>query len=406
MRATRMPVVVLGVLAVAAGTAACGGKSAPSSGGSSSASGGGSSTTASNASSKASGPITVGATYEKTGPVPTLGAEGPGAEAAASYLNAHGGVMGRQVKIVLEDNAGNPSQAVSQLRQFSSQGINLVLGGAFGIDCDAEAPIAAKLNQVVFCGSTDDLPSGDTNMFGIGPGYTPTLKVSAKLLRRFGTTAVVFSDNSADGGAEAKALATDFKALGGTASVEQYPVSATSFTSEMQKAVSQHPDAMQLTSCGPAAVTQVSEAESLGFKGKLILDNCQASTDTAKAVKGLAGTHQQVLVLSPYSLLSTPAPSAAEQKAIALYKSQVPGPVNTVESAGWDSMMVLAKAIEAAHSTSTSALLPVLTNNFSYTGVWQGGTYTSADHRGATVAGYTVPTYFTNQGTIAVLPGS
>jgi branched-chain amino acid transport system substrate-binding protein len=392
MGAKRTLLVLLMVLGIGSGIAACGGKSS-----SSSSSGSGSTSKA---------PITIGATYEKTGPVPTLGAEGPAAEAAASYLNAHGGVMGRQVKIVLEDNAGNPSQAVSQLRQFQTQGVNLVLGGAFGIDCDAEAPVAAKNNQLVLCGSTDDLPGGDTNMFGIGPGYTPTLKVTARLLRRFGTKAAIFSDNSSDGGAEAHALAADLKQVGVSSTIQQYPVTATTFTSEMQSAVATHPDAMQLTSCGPGAVTQVQEAESLGFKGKLILDNCQASTETAQALKGLAGNNQQVLVLSPYSLLSTPAPSAAERQAISLYKSQIPGPVNTVATAGWDSMMVLAKAIEAAHSTSTSAVIKTLENHFSYTGVWHSGTFTSLDHRGATTAGYTVPTYFTSKGTIQLLPGS
>jgi branched-chain amino acid transport system substrate-binding protein len=392
MRIARTLIVVSGTLALGAGIAACGGKSGGGAGGN----GGGSG-------SAKSGPITIGATYEKTGPVPTLGAEIAGAQAAAAYLNAHGGVMGRQIKIDFQDNAGNPSQAVSDLRQFSQQGINLVLGGAFGIDCDAEAPVAAKLNQVVLCGSTDDLPSGDSNMFGIGPGYSPTLKVYAQLLRRFGTKAAVFSDNSSDGGSEAKELAADFKALGGTMTLEQYPVSATTFTSEMQKAVSQHPDAIQITSCGPGAVTQVQEAESLGFKGKLILDNCQASTETAQALKGLAGTDQQVLTLSPYSLLSTRAPDPTEQKAIAAYKSQVPGPVNTVETAGWDSMMVLAKAIEAAHSSSVPTLLKTLAAGFSYTGVWHAGTFTTADHRGARTSGYTVPTFFTSQGTIEPL---
>jgi branched-chain amino acid transport system substrate-binding protein len=396
MRIARTLIAISGTLALGAGVAACGGQSSgQSSGGASSASGG--------SGGAKSGPLTIGATYEKTGPVPTLGAEAAGVQAAVAYLNAHGGVMGRQIKIQLEDNAGNPSQAVSNLRQFSQQGINLVLGGAFGIDCDAEAPVAAKLNQIAVCGSTDDLPSGDSHMFGIGPGYSPTLKVIAQLLRRYGTKTVVFSDNSSDGGAEAKELATDFKAVGGTASLEQYPVTATTFTSEMQKAVSQHPDTIQVTSCGPGAVTQVQEAESLGFKGKISLDNCQASTESAQALKGLAGD-KQVIVLSPYSLLSTPAPDPAERKAIALYKSQVPGPVNTVETAGWDSMMVLAKAITAAHSTSTPALLKTLTDGFSYTGVWHAGTFTSADHRAARTAGYTVPTFFTSKGTIEPLP--
>lgn len=349
------------------------------------------------------GPIMIGATYEKTGPVPSLGAEGPGALAAAKYINAHGGILGRQVKIVLEDNAGDPAQAISQLRQFASQGINVVLGGAFGVDCDAEAPIAATLKQVVFCGSTDNLPAGDSNMFGIGPGYTPTIKATVALIKRFAKSkAAVFADLSADGGDSIRAGSADMRALGLTPVAERYPVNATTFTSEIQDAISKGAQALWFTACSPGAITSVAEAEQLGFKGKLVLENCLASIGVAQALKGLAG-NKQVLVQSPYSLLSTPAPNSRERAAIALYKSQIPGPVDTVETAGWDSMMVAAAAITKAHSTSTSALLSTLTNRFSYTGVWHSGTFTKTDHRGALTAGYVVPTYFTKTGSIALL---
>jgi branched-chain amino acid transport system substrate-binding protein len=360
-------------------------------------------TVAGGSASGSAAPIMNGATYEKTGPVPSLGAEGPGALAAAKYINAHGGILGRQVKIVLEDNAGDPAQAISQLRQFASRGINVVLGGAFGVDCDAEAPIAATLKEVVFCGSTDNLPANDSNMFGIGPGYTPTIKDTVALIKRFAKSkAGLFADLSADGGDSITAGSADMRAVGLTPVVERYPVNATTFTSEIQDAISKGAQALWFTSCSPGAITSVAEAEQLGFKGKLVLENCLASIGVAQALKGLAG-NQQVLVQSPYSLLSTPAPNPRERAAIALYKSQIPGPVDTVETAGWDSMMVAANAIKKAHSTSTSALLSTLTKHFSYTGVWHSGTFTKADHRGAITAGYVVPTYFTKAGTIALL---
>ena len=194
------------------------------------------------------------------------------------------------------------------------------------------------------------------------------------------------------------------RAVGITPIPERYPVNATTFTSEIQDAIAKGAQALWFTACSPGAITSVAEAETLGFKGKLILENCLASAGVAQALKGLAGTKRQVLIQSPYSLLATPAPNAAERRAIALYKSQIPGPVDTVESAGWDSMMVAAKAIEKAHSTSTAELLSTLTNGFSYTGVWHSGTFTKQDHRGARLAGYAVPTYFTKAGTIALLP--
>jgi branched-chain amino acid transport system substrate-binding protein len=366
--------------------AACGGKSTPVGGGGSN-----------------NGPITIGATYEKTGPAPSLGAEGPGIEAGASYLNAHGGVMGRKVKIVLEDDAGDPSQTIAQLRQFSTQGINIVLGAADGL-CNPEAPIAAQLHQVVICGSTTDLPANDSNMFGIGPGYTPTTMATVALVRRFATKkAALFADLSLQGQQSAELGSKDMRAVGLTPIVERYPPTTSTLRPEIQKAMSAGAQVIWDADCGPSAITAVGEAKSLGFTGKFVLQNCLASFQVAQALKGVAGDNEQVLTLSPYSLLSETAPDPAEASAISLYKSQVPGPVNTVETAGWDMMMVIAKAIEAAHSTSTTKLLSTIENNFSYTGVWHAGTFTAQDHRGARLSGYAEPTYFTSHGTIELL---
>src|SRR5207249_10620019 len=120
------------------------------------------------------GPIKIGVTSEKTGPVPILGNESIGIAKAAAYINAHGGVAGHQLQLTIQDNAGDPSRAVSEVRDFVHSGIKVVLGGSFGPDCAAEAPISAQSQVVVFCGSTDDLPQPDTHMFGVGTGYTPT----------------------------------------------------------------------------------------------------------------------------------------------------------------------------------------------------------------------------------------
>jgi branched-chain amino acid transport system substrate-binding protein len=381
-----------GALVVSLAVTACGGKSA----------GGGAASSGTSGAAK-SGPIVIGATYEKTGPAPSLGAEGPGIEAAASYLNAHGGVMGRKIKIVLEDDAGDPSQTIAQLRQFSAQGINIVLGAADSL-CAPEAPVAAQLKQVVICGSTVDLPADDQNMFAVGPGYTPTTKATVALVRRFARSkAALFADRSDAGTQSATLGAADMRAVGLTPIVERYPPTTTTLKPELQAAIAAGAQVIWDADCSPSAITAVGEAQSLGFKGKFVLQNCLASFQVAEALKGLAGNNRQVLTLSPYSLLSTPAPDPGERSAIALYKAQVPGPVNTVETAGWDMMLVMAKAIEAAHSSSTPALLSALGGNFSYTGVWQSGTYTAQDHRGADLSGYAVPTYFTSQGTIELL---
>jgi branched-chain amino acid transport system substrate-binding protein len=388
MRKARWVAGLILALTAALALAACGGKS--SSGGGGSTSGGD------------KGPITIGVTSEKTGPVPVLGGESLGIAKAAQYINQHGGIMGRQVKLVIHDNAGDPSKAVSDVRTFASQGIKVMLGGAFGPDCAAEAPATASAQIVDFCGSTDDLPQPDTHMFGVGLGYTPTIVETTRLIQKYAPKkAAVFADKDKSGDDSATIGPNDLKKLGVTPVVIRTDPTAASFKPAIQQAMSKGVQAMWFTECTPAAISAVGEAEQLGFKGKLILENCLASLDVAKAVKGLAGD-KQVLVQSPELLLPGTSSDQQRAKAITLYK-QVVGKPDTVVGAGWDSMWIAKAAIEKAGSLDTNKLTQTLENNFAFTGVWHGGTMTAQDHRGATPQGYVVPTYFTKQGTIARL---
>lgn len=387
MRKARWVAGLVLALTAALALAACGGKSS---------SGGGSTSTT------AKGPITIGVTSEKTGPAPILGNESIGIAKAAQYINQHGGIMGRQIKLVIHDNAGDPSKAVSDVRTFASQGIKVMLGGAFGPDCAAEAPATASAQIVDFCGSTDDLPQPDTHMFGVGLGYTPTIVQTTKLIQKYAPKkAAVFADKDKSGDDSATIGPADLKKLGVTPIVIRTDPTAASFKPAIQQAMSKGVQAMWFTECTPAAISAVGEAEQLGFKGKLILENCLASLGVAQAVKGLAGD-KQVLVQSPELLLPGTSSNPERAKAIALYK-QVVGKPDTVIGAGWDSMWIAKAAIEKAGTLDTNKLTQTLENNFSFTGVWHGGTMTAQDHRGAKPEGYVVPTYFTKQGTIARL---
>ena len=69
------------------------------------------------------------------------------------------------------------------MRGYAQQGLKLVLGGAFGPDCAAEAPVSAQSDLIVFCGSTDTLPQPDDHMFGVGLGYIPTIAAAAQMIK-------------------------------------------------------------------------------------------------------------------------------------------------------------------------------------------------------------------------------
>jgi branched-chain amino acid transport system substrate-binding protein len=66
-----------------------------------------------------------------TGPVATIGEQQKrGGEAAAAAINAAGGVMGRNIKIIVEDDACDPKQAVAVANLIVGQEIKFVAGHA------------------------------------------------------------------------------------------------------------------------------------------------------------------------------------------------------------------------------------------------------------------------------------
>jgi branched-chain amino acid transport system substrate-binding protein len=75
--------------------------------------------------------ITIAVAGPMTGPVASIGEQMKrGAEAAAAAINDAGGVNGRKIKIVVEDDACDPKQAVAVANRIVGQEIKFVDGHA------------------------------------------------------------------------------------------------------------------------------------------------------------------------------------------------------------------------------------------------------------------------------------
>ena len=75
--------------------------------------------------------ISIAVAGPLTGPVATIGDQMKrGAELAAAAINEAGGVLGRKIKIVEEDDACDPKQAVAVANMIVGQQIKFVDGHA------------------------------------------------------------------------------------------------------------------------------------------------------------------------------------------------------------------------------------------------------------------------------------
>lgn len=96
------------------------------------------------------GPVRVGAMLPMSG----IGAEAGaawlnGIKAAQLQWNANGGLLGRQIEIVVRDDKFTSAGAVSAVREMAGEGVNVSIGAGQSPMALAIAPILKELNSIV-----------------------------------------------------------------------------------------------------------------------------------------------------------------------------------------------------------------------------------------------------------------
>ena len=193
---------VLAITALVAGTlAGCGGDKAP-------------------AGDAAPETIKIGINYELSGDVATYGLDSvTGIEMAFEEINAAGGIDGKQIEILKQDNKSDPAEATSlATKLMTQQGAVIVLGPATSGRFKATVPTANANSVAVISASTtaDDVTvdkDGNVQEFAFRTCFTDSFQGTAMAnfaMRNFDAkTAVIIMDSSSD---YAKGLAKNFKA--------------------------------------------------------------------------------------------------------------------------------------------------------------------------------------------------
>lgn len=101
----------------------------------------------------AAAPIVIGSVSSITGPAPFP--EVPGAaQAVFDRVNAEGGINGRQIKFLSEDDGADPAQAAQAARRLIQEdGVVAMVGSASLVECSANASFYAKSDVVSIMGT-------------------------------------------------------------------------------------------------------------------------------------------------------------------------------------------------------------------------------------------------------------
>lgn len=301
-----------------------------------------------------------------SGPNAAYGPEAAaGCYPAQRLINAAGGILGHQLQCMPVDSKGDPADAVPAANRMIASTSNLVgvLGG--GTDTatavvplfqQARIPIFSTTGQSSFDHTTD---SYFWRILSPDAAQGNAMAAAAKKLG-YKRVAALFGNDAAAQGSAPTAI-SGVKKLGlRLAASQTLAVGQTSYRSEAQAMSSAKPQAIISEAAPQTSATYFAELSQLGTVPALITDPVSQEPTWRKAMAGAIGKsllNKQDRAVVAYSPPTAPA-YRVYTAALKASAKQVPQPMqwdaDLYSVADYDSVVIAALAMDAAHSTSPS----------------------------------------------------
>ena len=242
------------------------------------------------------GPFRVGVMESVTGPGETYGNVAVQAkQMAAAEINAAGGINGRMLELIVEDEKCNAQDSITAYRKLTDvDEVKIILGTSCSGAMLGAAPLAEEDGVIMFSGlatNPDIADAGDyifrTSLNDAQVGVDTGNLLWADGVRKLAT--ISESTDYAEG--VRRTTAEHFVSLGGeVVGEERYASDITDFRSQLTKLINAEPDAIHIAAqsefTGGTVVKQVRE---LGYEGGLYSEIVPVGT-TALEIAGEAAT--------------------------------------------------------------------------------------------------------------------
>jgi branched-chain amino acid transport system substrate-binding protein len=336
----------------------------------------------------AADPIKIGMVVPLTGPIADAGRYGTqGAKLAVEEVNNAGGVLGRPLELVIEDDQSlNPATVLAFTKLADDKDIVAFLGPTRSTQIQSIAPSVKQIGRPVMIGGTD--PSltlaGNPWLFRFRPNDTYTARVMSDFgLNKLGKKkwAIVHATDAF--GTTAKTLFTDaLKSQGVTpVLIEGQPNNSPDYTAVALAVKQSGADVLAtFITFEPDVAIFARQLRQLGVN-IVWLGSPSITTTTARKLAGatLFGTY----AVADFHTDANPEAKAFSEKYLAAYKTAP----DFFGSWPYDAVHVLAKAITAAGSTDPQKIRDALLAVKGYRGVE--GTY-AFDKNGDGLHGYNI----------------
>lgn len=305
-----------------------------------------------------SGPIVIGMVTSLSGQYSALGQfDQKTIELLSSQLNAAGGINGRQVKIVYQDDQTSPTQAVVALTKVADAKPTAIIGPVLSTACSAtvDKVDSLKIPMVTLCAS-------DSQVEPVRPyDFMATLSTPAmtgavgSYLKSVGKAKVALLYDSSDFGQSGLKSIND-QGLVDVVAKASYNLTATTFLPQLSSLLAKSPDAVIAWGAGPPLVTIAKEFKQLGAKVPLVFSGA-AATPLFVGPAGSAG--DGVVMASSMANVFQSAPDSNPSKAMVAklatdYQAKYGQPMSQFTADACGAWSVIVDAIKKAGTNPTA----------------------------------------------------
>src|SRR4030095_2667042 len=283
-----------------------------------------------------------------------------GAKIAEEEINKAGGVLGKQIQLVIEDNKSNPTEAVATAEKLIVRDKVPVMMGPWS--STLTLAVMPKLEEykvpmLVETSSSGKITvAGNPYIFRISPTSEMEARAFAPMVKTLGIKKADFlSTNNDFGLGAAKEFSEMLKGQGvqiGT--METMDPKATDFSAQLAKIKAAGGDTLFVTTAVEQITLILRQAQEQQLKARIITTGGSNSPDQLIAQAGDAANGSMHLVFfTPWFPDAVKNPEIA-QKFVALWNEKKHNVGGLTEGfRGWDGLNVIAEAIKAAGKAET-----------------------------------------------------
>jgi branched-chain amino acid transport system substrate-binding protein len=309
---------------------------------------------------RAAEPIRIGVITSLSGSFATFGAmEVAGYRVAVAEVNARGGVLGRPIELLLEDDASNQNAALAAAEKLIGQGVPLLLGSFASSITKPLAGYATRMKVPFLNSNSADIAitkPGSPYVFRVGQttdSFADACFAMMKTLPGMKTLAILVS-NDALGKSTATSVKAQAAAQGFTVVAEQaYDRGLTDFRPTLNNFRALSPDVLVLSSYEEDAATLMRQAKEVNLTPKLFVSVGATGYAIPQFIAGAGDAAEFVASASPWRPESK-YPGA--QDLYARLKAQLGAEPSHHAAKAYGGMIAAADAIVRAGSTDREAV--------------------------------------------------